>query len=135
MNNSFEGWLLEKLVMIWSREKRPDFPTETLGDDEYYVVGLDDMSQLDNVNVKFQGVLTEKTVVEFYAAGWPWSISSRLVEEDHGHQTTLKVGNFTVYYKGPAYIRRGEKVTVWGKLKDGAVQAKKIESEDIIYQQ
>lgn len=120
--------------MIWKKEKKPNFPIETLGYDEYYVVDLDDITQLDNTNVKFQGTLAEKPIVEFYAAGWPWSISSRLIEEDHGHQTTLKVGNIPVYYKGPVYIKREEKITVWGKLKDGAVQAKRIESEEIIYQ-
>ena len=73
-------------------------------------------------------------MVEFYAAGWPWSISSRLVEEDHGHQTRLRVNEVAVYFKGPIYLVRGQKIIVWGTLKDGIVQAKRIESEAIIYQ-
>jgi len=120
--------------MIWKREKKPDLPTETLDYDEYYIVDLRDITRLDNINVKFEGTLTEKPIVEFYAAGWPWSISARLIEEDHGHQTILKIDGVIVYYKGPIYMKKEEKVTVWGKLKGGAIQAKKIESEDIIYQ-
>ena len=68
--------------MYWKKEKLA-FPTETLGFDEYYIVSFEELVQLDDVNVKFDGMLTEKPVVEFYVAGWPWSISSRLVEEDH----------------------------------------------------
>lgn len=63
-------------------------PAETLDYDEYYLIDLDDITQLDNVNVKFQGILTEKPIIEFYAEGWPWSISSRLAEKvwpRHGH--------------------------------------------------
>lgn len=120
--------------MFWKREKKPNFPTELLGYDEYYVVSFTDLAQLDSINVKFEGTLTEKPVVEFYAAGWPWSISSRLVEEDHGHQTRLKVNEVTVHFKGPIYLVRGQKITLWEKLKDSIVHAKRIESEDVIYQ-
>lgn len=120
--------------MFWKKEKKIDFPTETLGYEEYYVISLEDMVHLDNVNVKFKGVLTEKPVVEFYSAGWPWSISSRLIEEDHGHRTILKVSGVSVYFKGPLYLAKGEKITVWGKLKDEVVQAKRVEGENVIYQ-
>jgi hypothetical protein len=120
--------------MFWKKREKLTFPTETLGYDEYYVTRSGDLLQLDGVNVKFEGILTEKPVVEFYAAGWPWSISSRLVEEDHGHRTLLKVNGVTVYFKGPLYLAKEERITVWGKLKEGVVQAKRIEGTDIIYQ-
>jgi hypothetical protein len=119
--------------MFWKKEKLA-FPTETLGYDEYYVVSSDDIVQLDDVNVKVEEMITEKPVVEFYAAGWPWSISSHLVEEDHGHRTRLKIKEVPVYFKGPLYLSKGEKITVWGKLKDKVIQAKRIEGTDIIYQ-
>ena len=92
------------------------------------------MAQMDEVNVKFEGILTEKPMVEFYSAGWPWSISSRLIEEDHGHRTLLKINEITIYFKGPLYLKKGEPVTVWGKLNDKVVQAKRIEGQDVIYQ-
>jgi hypothetical protein len=122
------------VAMFWKKREKLTFPTETLGYDEYYVTRSGDLLQLDGVNVKFEGILTEKPVVEFYAAGWPWSISSRLVEEDHGHRTLLKVNGVTVYFKGPLYLAKEERITVWGKLKEGVVQAKRIEGTDIIYQ-
>jgi len=98
--------------MFWEKETKPNFPTETLGYDEYYVVSLSDLANLNNVNVKFEGTITEKPVVEFYSAGWPWSFSSRIVEEDHGHQTHLRVNGVTVYFKGPLYLVKGRKITM-----------------------
>jgi len=121
------------LGMFWKRRERLNFPTETLEGEEYYVVKPDDVSQLDDVRVRFEGTIAEKPVVEFYAAGWPWSISARLIEEDHGHRTILKVSGVPVYFKGPAYLRMGERVTVWGEVKDGVVEARRIEGEDVIY--
>jgi len=105
-----------------------------MGYDEYYVTRSGDLLQLYGVNVKFEGTLTEKPLVEFYAAGWPWSLSSRLVEEDHGHRTLLKASGVAVYFKGSLYLAKEERITVWGKLKEGVVQAKRIEGKDIIYQ-
>lgn len=119
--------------MFW-KKKKLDFPTQTLGYDEYYVVSLKDMAQLNDENVKFEATLTEKPVVEFYSAGWPWSISSRLIEEDHGHRTLLKIDGVNVCFKGPLHLKKGERVTVWGKIKNGVVQARRVEGEGIIYQ-
>ena len=36
--------------MFW-KKKKLDFPTQTLGYDEYYVVSLKDMAQLNDENV------------------------------------------------------------------------------------
>ncbi|MFB0543289.1 MAG: hypothetical protein ACETVR_00765 [Candidatus Bathyarchaeia archaeon] len=119
--------------MFRKKRERLDFPTETLELEEYYIVSPEDVAQLDRVNVKFEGLIAEKPVVEFYTAGWPWSISSRLIEEDHGHRTTLKVGGVPVHFRGPLYLRKGEKVVVWGKIEEGGVQARRIEGEDAIY--
>ena len=98
--------------MFWKRRERLDFPKENLELEEYYIVSPEDVAQPDEVNVKFEGVIAEKPVVEFYAAGWPWSISARLIEEEHGHRTTLKVSDIPVYFRGPLYLRKGEKVIV-----------------------
>jgi hypothetical protein len=120
--------------MFWKKKEKIDFPTETLSYDEYYIVSFDELQHLNELNVKFDGKLTEKPVVEFYVAGWPWSVSSRLIEEDHGHRTLLKMDDIVVYFKGPLHLIKGETVTIWGKLKDKVVQAKRIESQTVIYQ-
>ena len=120
--------------MFWKKREKQHFPKELLENKEYHVVNPEDIDQLNDINVKFAGTLVEKPIVTFYSAGWPWSIESRVIEEDHGHGTILKVNKITVYFKGPLYLRRKEKVTVWGKLKDGAVQAKRVEGEDAVYQ-
>ena len=119
--------------MFWKKNERPAYPTETLDYDEYYVVSPDDVSKLVDKNVKFEGNVADKPVIEFYVAGWPWSISSRLIEEDHGHRTILNVSGIPVIFRGPLYLRKGEKVVVWGRVKDGTVQAKRMEGEDAIY--
>ena len=127
--------------------KRLNFPTETLGTKEYYIISPEDLAQLAakdlyEVNVRFEGTIEEKPFVEFYAAGLPWSIR-RLIEEDHGHRTTLNISGITVYIKGPLHLRKGERVTIWGKIKKAIffgevkkmeVEAKRIEGEDAIYE-
>lgn len=128
--------------------ERLNFPTETLGIEEYYLVSPEDLAQLGKsvepygVNVRFEGTIEEKPFVEFYATGFPWSIR-RLIEEDHGHRTTLNVSGIAVYIKGPLHLRAGERVTVWGKIektivtgkvKKMEVEAKRIEGEDSIYE-
>ena len=119
--------------MFW-KKKKPDYPVERLEYEEYFVVKSRDVAQLSNENVKFDGILVDKPVVDFFSTGWSWSISSRLIEEDHGHRTRLKINDVTVYFKGPLYLRKGKKITVWGKIKSGIVQAKRIESVEVIYQ-
>ena len=98
--------------MFSKKRERLDFPKEFLEFEEYYIVGPDDVAQLKDVNVKFEGTITDKPIIKFYAAGWSWSIGSRLIEEDHGHRTTLKVSGISVHFKGPLYLRKGEKVVV-----------------------
>ena len=120
--------------MFWKKREEPDLPTETLGRDAYYRIDAADAARYDDVNVTFSGTLTAKPLVEFYAAGWPWSLSSRLIEEDHGHQTTLTVDGVTVYCKGLLFLTQGEPVTVWGRLTGGVVTARRVESDGIIYQ-
>ena len=128
--------------------ERLNFPTETLGTEEYYLVSPEDLAQLGKsiqpyeMNVRFEGTIEEKPFIEFYAAGLPWSIS-RLIEEDHGHRTTLNISGITVYIKGSLHLRKGERVTVWGKIKKTIVygeiekievEAKRIEGKDTIYE-
>lgn len=120
--------------MFWKKDGKLDRPTETLGGDAYYRIDAADVARYDDVDVTFAGTLSAKPLVEFYAAGWPWSLSSRLIEEDHGHLTTLTVDGVTVFCKGPLFLTKGEPVTVWGKLKGGAVTARRVESDGVIYQ-
>ncbi|MDQ1279400.1 MAG: hypothetical protein QG670_662, partial [Thermoproteota archaeon] len=86
--------------MIWKKEKKPELPTETLDQEEYYIANPSELTNLNDVNIKFEGTLSEKPVIEYYATGWPWSISSRIIEEDHGHRTILKVDSINVYCRG-----------------------------------
>jgi len=100
-------WKTRKLKLLIDR----------LGGRDYYVVEPDAISELKGLNVRFDGIITEKPVIEYYAAGWPWSLASRFIEEDHGHRTILKVEGVTVYIRGSAPLRKSEKVRVWGKVR------------------
>ncbi|MCS7385313.1 MAG: hypothetical protein NDF55_01040 [archaeon GB-1867-005] len=118
--------------MLW-KWKKLNYPEEELDGERYYLVKPNDVANLNGYNVKFEGVVDAKPTVIYYAAGWPWSISSRLVEEDHGHRTILKVSGVEVYFKGVAAICKGEKVVVYGKVKDGRVEAKLIEGQCVTF--
>ncbi len=119
-------------MILWKRRKF-NYPQIEFNGEKYYLVRPSDIHNLDDVKVKFEGVIQGKPEIEYYAAGWPWSISSRIIEKDHGHLTTLNVSGVKVYFKGIAIFKVGEKVTVYGKVENGEVKANVIESENTIF--
>jgi len=118
--------------MLWKKEK-PNFPEVEFDGERYYVVSIKDLANLDGYKVKFKGVVEDKPEVIYYAAGWPWSISSRIIEEDHGHMTVFRISGYEVRFKGVALVRKGEKVVIYGKIKDGCVEARVIEGQYAIF--
>ena len=106
-----------------------------MGDEKYYIVKPENIAKLENVNLKFEGTLSGKPVIESYGIGFDSNMRYRVLPIDHGHRTRLVIDDINVYVGSPLHLRRGEKVTVWGKIKDRIVQAWRIEGEEIIYQE
>jgi hypothetical protein len=110
------------------RRKEMPYPKESYGADEYYVIGSGSLKELDGVNVKFSGTVDAKPVIEYYKTSWPWDLGSRMIEEDHGHRTTLSVDGVTVYLTGVAPTKVGERVTVWGRWNGRSIEARRLET-------
>lgn len=117
---------------MW-RRRSIQYPKVEFDDAIYYVVSPRDIGDAEGLNVKFEGVVDDKPIVTYYVAGWPWSISSRLIEEDHGHRTFLIVSGVKVVFRGVALVGKGEKVTVYGRVKGSMVQAHVIETSNIMF--
>ena len=115
---------------MFRREELP-YPKESYGTDEYYVLEPEDLIELDGVNIKFSGTVDAKPVIEYYKTSWPWDIGSRIIEEDHGHRTTLSVDGVKVYLTGVAPTRVDERVTVWGRWNGSRVEARRLETPAI----
>lgn len=116
---------------MWKRRDLP-FPKVEFDNVMYYVVSPKDVFNVNGLNVKFEGV-DDRPVLMYYVTGWPWSISSRLVEEDHGHRTILKVSGVRVVFRGVALLCKGERVTVYGRVRDDTVQAYVMETSSIVF--
>ncbi len=118
-------------MILW-RKKLP-YPQVEVEGERYYEVKPSDIGKLDGVKVKFKGAVLSKPRIMTFTAGWPWSISSRLIEYDHGHMTVLNVSGVEVRFKGIAVLRVNDEVTVYGVVKSGFVEARIIESSDAIF--
>jgi len=116
-------------------KKELPYPKESYKHDEYYVVEPSDLEQLEKtkVKVKLRGKVDSKPIIEYYKTSWPWDIGSRLIEEDHGHQTIISVDNVTVYLRGVVIVEVGEEVIVWGKLNRRNIQARRLETPRFDY--
>jgi len=117
---------------MW-RRREVSYPKVEFDNTIYYVISPKEVGNANGLNVKFEGIVDDKPVLTYYVTGWPWSISSRLVEEDHGHRTFLKVSGVRVIFRGVALVSKGEKVTVYGRVRDDTVQAHVIETSSIIF--
>ncbi len=120
--------------MFWrKKDKEIPYPKEEKDGIVYYVVRIEDVRHLDGYNVKLKGTVDGKPTLVYYATGFPWSISSRVIEEDHGHETTFNISGVPVIFRGIAIISKGEKVTVYGRVRNGVVEARIIETEKAIF--
>jgi len=106
-------------------------PSEFLGEHKYYVVKPEEYDEIPGgTRIKFDGVIDEKPVIKHLRSKKPFrpQLLSFFIE------THLTVSGIEVKYEGPAFLRRGEKVTIWGKKQTPRFDAVKIETEDLIIQ-
>jgi len=117
---------------FFKERKQLPYPTEVRNNVQYYVVSPSQVKDMNGENVKFSGVVTERPEIVYYTTGFPLSLEDA-IEENHGHETILKVSDVRIIFKGIALIRKGDSIVVYGKVKDDHVDAHIIETEYVIY--
>ncbi len=109
---------------------------------KYRILSIDEaLKEKRGTRVVVEGVVKGKVVIEVKSAGWPWSISSRLIEKDHYHVTRFNLNGIQVIYFGIAPLRGNERVRVYGKIETEAehgrvckvIYAERIEVDNIVY--
>jgi len=118
--------------VFFKKKQELPYPKVVYADREYYEVPLTAIKKLEKVRVKVSGKITSKPEVKYYSAGFPWSLEAK-IEEDHGHETVFMVSEVTVVFKGVAFLKKGEEVTVYGEARNGVVYAEVIETNDVVY--
>jgi len=80
--------------------------------------------------IKFEGVVADKPVIKHLRSKKPLRIQvSRYFVNTH-----LDVSGVKVFYEGPAFLSKGERVTVWGTKKHDNLDAVKVETDNIVIQ-
>ena len=97
----------------------------------FYIIELEDYNSIPNgSDIKFEGVIEEKPIIKHLRS--KKSPGVQLVR--YFIETNLSVGGIKIKHEGPAFIRKGEKVTIWGKKHRDRFDALKIETDDVIIQ-
>jgi hypothetical protein len=108
-----------------------DHPYEFLGEHRYYAVKPEEYGEIPGgTRLKLDGVIDEKPVIKHLRSRKP--LRPQLLR--YYIETHLTVSGIEVKYEGPAFLRKGEKVTVWGRKQAPCFDAVKIETEDVIIQ-
>jgi len=117
---------------IFGDKEIENWPREEFDGRKYYIVTPETIKRFEGKDVKFEGYVEGKPLISFYSTGWPWSFE-RYVEEDHGHRCTFRVSGIQVIFAGVAIVADREKVTIYGRYKDGIINAHIIISEKAIF--
>jgi len=106
-------------------------PYEYLGENKYNIVNPKEYDAVpEGTNLKFDGVIMEKPVIKHLRSKKP--LRPQVLR--YFIETYLTVSGIEVKYEGPAFLRKGEKVTVWGKKHAKRFDAVRIETDDVIIQ-
>ena len=98
-----------------------------IGEFQYTMVSEYDEAKL-NQRIGFEGIVDSKPVIKHSPSRRPFKI--RFV--DYYVNTSFTVDGVKVLYEGPAFLRKGQHVTLWGKKKHDHFEAIRIETEDYI---
>ena len=108
-----------------------DYPYEYLGEYKYHIIDPEEYDAIpEGTNLKFDGIIDGKPVIEHLRSKKPL----RPQPLRYFIETHLTVSGIEIKYEGPAFLRKGEKVTIWGKKHRDRFDAVKIETDDIIIQ-
>ena len=108
-----------------------DYPYEYLGEYKYSIIDPEEYDAIpEGTNLKFDGTIKGKPVIEHLRSKKP--LRPQLLR--YFIETRLTVSGIVVKYEGPAFLRKGEKVTLWGKKRRDRFDAVKIETDDVIIQ-
>ena len=103
-----------------------NFPHEYLGERKYYAVKPGDYDAMPGGSyLKFEGTIEDRPVIRH--------LKSNILLRYH-IETNLTVSGIEIKYEGPAFLRKGEKVTVWGRKHAKKFYAVRIEADDVVIQ-
>lgn len=103
------------------------YPYEYLNSHKYYIVKPEEYEAVpEGINLKVEGIIEEKPVIKH--------TETHLLFLRYFVETYLTVSGIKIKHKGPVFIRKGEKVTIWGRKQTPRFDAKRIETDDIIVQ-
>ena len=102
---------------------------DCLGEIEYLIVS--DYNEAPNGSrIRFEGVIDSKPVITHTPSIKPFNI--QVVR--YYVNTRFSVDGVKVFYEGPAFLKKDQKITLWGKKKYDHFLAVKIECDDFIIQ-
>ena len=108
-----------------------NYPYEFLGEYKYYVVKPEEYDDIPRgTKIKFDGIIDEKPDIKHLRSKKP--LRPQFLR--YFIETHLTVSGIEIKYEGPAFLRKGEKVTIWGRKQTPSFDAVKIETEDFIIQ-
>jgi hypothetical protein len=102
---------------------------EYIGQLDYLVVSGYDKAPVES-RIRFEGVIDSKPVISHSPSRKPL----RIMIVRYYVNTRFTVDGVKVHYEGPAFLKKGQEITLWGKKKHDHFEAVKIECEDYIIQ-
>ena len=98
-----------------------------IGEFQYQKVSRYDTAEL-NQRIGLEGIIDSKPVIKHT----PSSRLFKIQAVNYYVNTTFTVDTVKVFYEGPAFLRKGQYVTLWGKKKHDHFEVIRIETEDFI---
>jgi hypothetical protein len=117
----------EKVKKILPSWEDLEYPYEYLNAYKYYIVKPEEYEAIpEGINLKVEGIIEEKPVIKH--------TKTNVLLFRYFVETYLTVSGIKIKHKGPAFIRKGEKVTIWGRKQTPRFDANRIETDDVIIQ-
>ena len=100
-----------------------------LGENKYDVVDLEDYGDVSvGSYVILEGVVEDKPEIVNTPSRRPFRVQA----VRYYVNTRFALADVNVRYEGAAFVRKGDKVVVWGRKEKDFLYAKQIETDDII---
>lgn len=110
------------------------YPKQVFREDVYSVIESSDYGSLPTgTRLKMEGVVDEKPLMENVPSQKPFEVSVRAFMR-FSVWTDFVVDGVNARYYGPAFVRKGEHVTLWGKKEGERFRVVKIEAEGFVAQ-
>ncbi|TFH13431.1 hypothetical protein E4H04_11970 [Candidatus Bathyarchaeota archaeon] len=103
--------------------------SEILGEINYKIIDAETYEEIPvGTFIKFDGIIDEKPILKNSPSKKPFRVQlARFYIETH-----FSVNGIKMKYEGPAFLRKGENITIWGKKQISYFDARQIETESFI---